>query len=103
VPLPLFSRVVDEVMRTEPAGERLFVATACDRDGAEAELVCELHPEMAETADTQDGNHGRIARARPVVADAALAALDSIGSSRAVKIAAASRQSLPRSATSSPP
>ena len=46
---------------------------------------------------------GRIARTRPVLADAALAALDSIGSSRAVKIAAASRQSLPRSATSSPP
>ena len=46
---------------------------------------------------------GRIARTRPDLADAALAALDSIGSSRAVKIAAASRQSLPRSATSSPP
>src|ERR1700730_15473135 len=41
----------------------------------------------------------------PITLDpfAALAALDSIGSSRAVKIAAASRQSLPRSATSSPP
>ena len=38
---------------------------------------------------------GRIARTRPDLADAALAALDSIGSSRAVKIAAASRRSLP--------
>ena len=36
----VFSRVVDEVVRTELAGERLFVAAACDRDGAEAELVC---------------------------------------------------------------
>jgi hypothetical protein len=34
---------------------------------------------------------GRIARTRPDLADAALAALDSIGSSRAVKIAATSR------------
>jgi len=38
---------------------------------------------------------GRIARTRPDLADAALAALDSIGSSRAVKIAAASRRLLP--------
>ena len=30
---------VDEVVRTELAGERLFVATAYDRDGADAELV----------------------------------------------------------------
>jgi HEAT repeat protein len=37
---------------------------------------------------------GRIARTRPNLADAALAALDSIGSSRAVKIAAASRRLL---------
>ena len=36
---------------------------------------------------------GRIARTRPELADAALAALDGIGSSRAVKIAAASWQS----------
>jgi hypothetical protein len=35
----VFSRVVDEVVRTELAGERLFVATAYDRDGADAELV----------------------------------------------------------------
>ena len=35
---------------------------------------------------------GRIARTRPDLADAALAALDSVGSSRAVKIAAASRR-----------
>jgi len=35
---------------------------------------------------------GRIARMRPDLADAALAALDSVGSSRAVKIAAASRR-----------
>jgi HEAT repeat protein len=38
---------------------------------------------------------GRIARTRPDLADAALAALDSVGSSRAVKIAAASRRTLP--------
>jgi hypothetical protein len=38
---------------------------------------------------------GRIARTRPELADAALVALDSIGSSRAVKIAAVSRRSLP--------
>jgi hypothetical protein len=38
---------------------------------------------------------GRIARTRPDLADAALAALDSLGSSRAVKIAAASRRTLP--------
>ena len=38
---------------------------------------------------------GRIARTRPDLADAALAALDGIGSSRAVQIAAASRQSPP--------
>jgi HEAT repeat protein len=38
---------------------------------------------------------GRIARTRPGLADAALAALDSIGSSHAVKIATASRRSLP--------
>ena len=43
---------------------------------------------------------GRIARTRPVLADAALVALDSIGSSRAVKIAAASRRTPPHSATS---
>jgi hypothetical protein len=38
---------------------------------------------------------GRIARTRPDLADAALAALDSIGSSHALKIAAASRRLLP--------
>lgn len=38
---------------------------------------------------------GRIARTRPDLADAALAVLDNIGSSRAVKIAAASRRLLP--------
>jgi HEAT repeat protein len=38
---------------------------------------------------------GRIARKRPDLADAALAALDSVGSARAVKIAAASRKTLP--------
>jgi hypothetical protein len=43
---------------------------------------------------------GRIARTRPELADAALAALDGIGSSRDVKIAAASRQSLPDNVTS---
>ena len=46
---------------------------------------------------------GRIARTRPDLADAALAALDSIASSRAVKIAAAARESLPDNVTSDRP
>lgn len=44
---------------------------------------------------------GRIARTRPDLVDAALEALDSIGSPGAMKIAAASRRSLGCSATSS--
>jgi hypothetical protein len=44
---------------------------------------------------------GRIARTRPDLVDTALEALDSIGSPLAMKIAAASRRSLARSATSS--
>lgn len=43
---------------------------------------------------------GRIARTRPDLANPALAALDGIGSSRAVQIAAASRQSPPGNLTS---
>ena len=43
---------------------------------------------------------GRIARPRPDLADAALEALDSVGSPGAMKIAAASRRLPGRSATS---
>jgi len=44
---------------------------------------------------------GRIARTRPDLVDAALEALDNVGSPPAMKIAAASRRSLGRSSTSS--
>jgi hypothetical protein len=63
----VLGRVVDEVVRAELAGERLLVGTACDRDGAEAELVCELHPEMAEAADTQDRDLTRHVRRRSLL------------------------------------
>jgi hypothetical protein len=44
---------------------------------------------------------GRIARTRPDLVDAALEALDNVGSPPAMKIAAASRRSLGRSSRSS--
>ena len=48
-------------------GERLLVAAAGDRDGAEAELVGKLHPEMAKPADPQDRDN--VARHRPAVSE----------------------------------
>ena len=63
----VLGRVVDEVVRAELAGERLLVTAAGDRDGAEAELVGKLHPEMAKPTDPQDRNH--VARHRPAAAE----------------------------------
>src|SRR5436190_3324883 len=49
----VLGRAVDEVVRTQFARQRLLIGAASDRHGTEAEFVCELHPEMAEAADTQ--------------------------------------------------
>ena len=57
---------VDVVVRAELPGERLLVGAARDRDGAEAHLRGELHAEMAEAADAEDGD--QVARPRAAVA-----------------------------------
>jgi hypothetical protein len=63
----ILGRAVNEVVSPQLAGERLLVGPTGDRDGAETELIGELHPEMAKAADAQDRDH--VARHRPAVAE----------------------------------
>src|SRR5436190_12694097 len=63
----VLGRAVDEVVRTQFARQRLLIGAASDRHGTEAEFVCELHPEMAEAADTQ--HRDDVTRHRSAVAE----------------------------------
>ena len=49
-------RGVDELVRAELLRQRAFVLATCDGHGAKPELRRELHPEVAEAADPEDGN-----------------------------------------------